>query len=358
LLILGVLSGCAGAGTPASAESTITEDQVLGSLGFEPERKEALLQGEVIVRDIAAIAENDVGVALALVVPASPADVMDFLRSPEGARIDSSVLEFKELAGEPREQDFKGVDFTGEEISELESLFDAEEGYGLNLGAGEIEQMSALRKKFPDSTPDSDRACADAVIRAYRGMLLERCKAYESGGLDRVEGYARGEATSQPGKEIRLAIEKDKLLAERCPDFQKAILSYPKEPRKGVDARLYWSKETIDGRPGIILGHRMLYRLRDGALLAERQIYVAHSYNSLYSVTGVIPWRKGSLVFCDTRMFTDEIVGFGSTLRHAIAANEMQSALQGQFSNLGPMLEKWLKAREPGKPAPDPVKGK
>ena len=127
---------------------------------------------------------------------------------------------------------------------------------------------------------------------------------------------------------------------------------------KDIEARLYWSKEMIDGRPGIILGHRMFYRLRDGAVLAERQLYVGHSYNSLHSITGAIPLGKGSLVFCTTRMFTDEIVGFASSLRHSIAASEMQSALAGQFGNLGPLLEKWLKAREKSALDPDPAKGK
>jgi len=282
---------------------------------------------------------------------------MDFLRSAAGARIDPNVLEFKELAGEPREQDLKGVDFIGEEASELQTLFDAEEGYDINLGAGEIERMGALRKRFPDSSPDSDPACAGAVLRAYRSMLLERCKAHESGSLEKIAGYARGEATSLPGKELRAAIEKDKLLSERFPEFQKAFLAYPKEPGKNLDAKLYWSKEAIDGRPGIILGQRVLCRLRDGALLAEKQIYVGHSYNSLHSIVGAIPSGKGTLVFSTTRMFTDEIVGFGSSLRHALAAREMQSSLLGQYGNLRPLLEKWLKAREKGGADTDSARG-
>ena len=351
LLIQGLVSGLAGA-AESRAKPALTLDAVLESLGFSSESRTSLLEGETIVRDLDALGENDIGVTLALVVPHPPREVMDFLFSEEGVKLDPNVREFKELAGEKtRDDDLKGVTFVGEESSELASLIDVEEGYDVNLGSDEIEQMGAVRKEFPDASPDSDAECAVAVNRAHRRMLLERCRAYQEGGLDSVRGYARGDTNSLPGKELRLALEKDRLLAERFPDLRRAVLGYPKGEKREFESRLYWLKETIDGRPAFALGQRTFYRWSDGGIVVDRQFYVGHSYNSLHSVTGAIPLEKGTLVFYTYRMFTDEVTGFASALKRLLATNELKSDLDGQSKNLEPRLEEWLKTRPKGEPA-------
>ncbi|MGH9361355.1 MAG: hypothetical protein ACRD2T_05515, partial [Thermoanaerobaculia bacterium] len=55
---------------------------------------------------------------------------------------------------------------------------------------------------------------------------------------------------------------------------------------KIISKDFLWVKQRVEGRPAFILAHRLFYRVGDGALMAERQFYAGHSYNSLQIFVG------------------------------------------------------------------------
>jgi hypothetical protein len=57
--------------------------------------------------------------------------------------------------------------------------------------------------------------------------------------------------------------------------------------------------------------------------MVEEQFYVGHSYNANFLAAGALEVNGGSLIFYVNRTFTDQVAGFGSSLKHSIGRGQM-----------------------------------
>ena len=84
----------------------------------------------------------------------------------------------------------------------------------------------------------------------------------------------------------------------------------------------------------MVLAHRMFVDLPHGTLLAERQFYVGHSYNSLQVLVGAIPVQGGSVLFYRNRTFTDQVAGFGGAAKRGIGKTMMRDAISTKLEKI------------------------
>lgn len=173
-----------------------------------------------------------------------------------------------------------------------------------------------------------------------RRILVERYRSYLIRGLEAVKPYDRGRVKrSLPRRELTVAVGSIQLLENHFPDFYQSLLKYPEEGGKRVKNEFYWFKHKMDKRPMFQLSHYMADIRNHYALMAELQFYVEHTYNSMLTIIGCVPYEVGTVVFCTNRTFTDQVAGFGSSLKRSVGRRRIEDAISDQFAKLRSMLE-------------------
>jgi hypothetical protein len=116
-------------------------------------------------------------------------------------------------------------------------------------------------------------------------------------------------------------------------------LKYPEDIGKNIQNDFYWFKNRLDHRPVFQLCHYMTDIRNHYAIVAELQFYVEHTYNSMLTVIGCVPYENGTVVFCINRTFTDQVAGFGSSLKRNIGRRRIEDSISKYFAKLRRMLE-------------------
>ena len=154
--------------------------------------------------------------------------------------------------------------------------------------------------------------------------LLARYQAYRTKGLAGIAPYERGSGTQRrAGDELLLSTKQLSAVAKHLPAFHKFLLNYPnglpKDEAKNVEESFYWLNIDVFGRPTYVLVHRILYHVGDAAFAAERQYYASHDYNSMLQGIAALPTKDGMFLFYSGRVSTDQVGGFGSSMKHPVS---------------------------------------
>jgi hypothetical protein len=121
------------------------------------------------------------------------------------------------------------------------------------------------------------------------------------------------------------------VLRQYAPRAWTLLHSYPQAKPADLDERFYVLTYELDGRPNFVLRHRMVIPFEGGVVLADRDFYVGHGYNTSQAIAGVIAVPSGTMVFYADRVSTDQIGGAGSSLKQAIGNRMMASELTAMF---------------------------
>ncbi len=199
----------------------------------------------------------------------------------------------------------------------------AHAGDKLNLSAEEIQAFNALAA--------NDRDPKRRVEDQLKLLLLARYRAYLAKGLDGVAPYARGSGRREPSDELRRATQASRLLELHAPALQQVLLSYPAEKPAGLEEHFYWLRYTLDGRPNYTLRHRMALAVGEVFATADREFYVSHGYNASQGFAGFIPVPEGTMVVYQSRVSTDQIAGFASSMKKGVGRSVMAKQLTDIF---------------------------
>ena len=174
-----------------------------------------------------------------------------------------------------------------------------------------------------------------------RSTLLTRYRAYRANGLSGIAPYDRGDGERvRPGAELRTRLEKFLHLPKQSPAFYKFLLEYPKAQPPGLEEKFYWLNLEVFGRPTFALSHRAIYNDGSAYLFSERHFYASHDYNSLQAVAFLLPTKEGTLVLALYRVSTEQVAGFGSSVKKPVARALMQSPLEQVFEKMREDVEK------------------
>jgi hypothetical protein len=230
---------------------------------------------------------------------------------------DAQVQTWGELKAAGTLADFARLKITSDEARALSA---AKAGDALNLSAGEAAAFAGTR------------GGPDATVEALRKMLLARYQAYRTSGLAGIAPYDRGGGrTTDHAADLRRASEASAGLKKYLPAFQAVLLGYPKATAVQMRESFFWVKSIIEGKATYILTHLMA--TPDGAAyaLARRQYYASTSYNGEQSVAGFLPVSDGTVVVLASHAFTDQVAGFGGSMKRSIGSSVMARKMREIF---------------------------
>ena len=310
----------AGGPTPAWAADTWDLRQI------SADDRRRLLAGEVISFPVAERSDRDLagGVMLYLATPVGR--VADHLGESELAVREPGIEAWGALAERAGPAARAGLWLGPVEADEL---LDARPGSPWNLSSAEMDSLRAARAALRSTTKP---AVVEAASVQYRALVLQRAQAFRAGGLGAIEPYARrGGASTDPGAELRVAVEDARPLAGAAPALPEALLNYPALQHGGRVSQIYWTERRLQGRIAPILVQQIVEVRPEVALHVERHFFVAHSYNSSQTLTGALPWGPGSLLFAVSRVSTDLVVGLGGEMKRALGRRQLRGDLTGRL---------------------------
>jgi hypothetical protein len=302
--------------SPARAQPSA--DQVLADIELSAADKQRVLNGEFVTADVATVSERDLSLGLAFLVKASPEALSKQIAAGDLVTTDPQVQAYGKFSGAGSAADLAGLRITGDEAK---ALSNARAGEAVNLGTGEIAAFTALSGGTPQ-----------AVLRQLQAMLLARYRAYRASGLAGIVPYDRGGgSSSDPAGDLRKASEAAQGLKKYLPALQGALLSYPKAPVPGMREEFFWAKYNIEGKPTYVLTHLLV--VADGAAraLVQRQYYASTGYNAEQAVAGFLPVQGGTVVVYASHAFTDQVAGFGGSVKRGVGRRVMADKMKQLF---------------------------
>src|SRR5213594_3330456 len=206
----------------APAQPAPSADRLFRYLGFTAAEQEGLRRGEIVSHAVKELSDKELAITMAMLVPASLPQLLDFARSGKEIEINRDILSHGTLsagaAGDVDTVAFRDAVFAPSESDEVRDLFEVEPGPRFNLSQPETQRFADLRKRFPMKGCEKDPACTDAVVSSLRDLLKDRLRAYRERGLSGIEPYLReGGKRSDPAAELRNATNAAQFLAREYP---------------------------------------------------------------------------------------------------------------------------------------------
>ncbi|MGH8472532.1 MAG: hypothetical protein ACREVJ_08805 [Gammaproteobacteria bacterium] len=312
---------------------TVTFAELTEALQVPQDQLARLENGEIISYEIAEKSEEELAMGVATTLSAPVGTVLEGMKKHDLAEIDTKIVAKGNIPATAGIEAFQGFAF--EDSDEAEDFLKAGPGDRFNLSVEEIGQLKAAREKPGEPGKQS---AIDQASRQYREFLLQRYKAYRGSGLAKIGAYARYRGTADPSAELRLATSSNRVLAKYFPEFHKAWLNYPAALPQGTEEKFRWIIRQVEDRPTATLVHRLWQTLDRGAVIASREYYAGHSYNSSQFVAGVLPYGDKTAVFYGHDTFTDQVAGIGARLKHSIGRGRLRDEMVARLKRLKALI--------------------
>lgn len=299
------------------AQAQPTADQLLTDAGLSADDKQSVLSGQFVNVSVAGVSDRDLAFAIAFMVKTSPEALSKQIVGGALVTADAQVKVYGELSSPGSLADFAKLTITADEAKALAS---AQAGSALNLSTSEIAAFKALAG-----------GTTEAIQEQLRRMLLARYQAYRASGLAGIAPYDRGGSATDSASDLRKAAESTKGLQKYLPAFQKVLLNYPQVLAPGMQQSFFWLKSLIEGKTTYVLTHVLV--ASDGAARAavRREYYASTGYNAEQSVAGFLPVQGGTVVISTSHAFTDQVTGFGGSMKRTIGSKVMASKMKQIF---------------------------
>ncbi len=308
----------------ARTAGALTVDQVVTDLGLPSDAGARLRDGEMVRSTPDESSDRELGVDLTFVVQQPLAEVVKAFRAVVDLKADPQVSASVPILDGGTIADFDGLVLEPDGTAEANRYLAASPGETLNLSQDEMGAFKALVAAGGQPT----QQVADQLKR----MLLARYQAYVHRGLGGIAPYQRGSGPFEPAGELRRASAAAHLLQQHAPALQQQLLSYPEGKPPGLEEHFYWLRYALDGRPNFTLRHRMAMPVGEIFAIADREFYVSHGYNTSQAFAGLVPVPEGTLVVYRSRVSTDQVGGFGSSLKKGIGRDVMAKQMTEIFA--------------------------
>ena len=308
---------------PAVAADRTSVDQVMADLGLPAEAAARVRRGEMVHNDPKESSEREMAVGLTFLVEQTPAQVATAFRATVDLKADPQLSTSVPIGGAGTIADFAGLVLEPHAAAEAQRYRTAGPGDTLNLSRDEIKAFAAL-------PPGSDNSKVQ-VEGQIKLLLLSRYQSYLANGLRGMAPYARRSGLCEPSNELRSASEAARLLKKYVPAMQRLLLSYPQDKPAGLEEQFYWLRYELDGRPNYTLRHRLALPVGDAFVMADREFYVSHGYNTLQAFSILVPVPEGTVVVYRSRVSTDQVAGFASSMKKGIGRSVMAKQLTAIF---------------------------
>lgn len=308
---------------PAAAAGGFTVDQVMADLNLPTDAAARLRHGEMVHSDPQESSDRELGVGFTFLVQQPLADGLKAFRTAVDLKADPQLSAAVLIRGAGTIADFASLVLEPDGAAEAKRYLAASPGDTLNLSADEIQAFNALASAADDPKP--------RVEEQLKRLLLGRYQAYLERGLGGMAPYERRSGPFEPSGELRRASETAPLFKQHAPALQQLLLSYPEGKPAGLEEYFYWLRYDLDGRPNYTLRHRLAMPVGEIFAVADREFYVSHGYNTSQALAGLIPVPEGTVVVYRSRVSTDQVAGFGSSVKKGIGRSVMAKQLTDIF---------------------------
>ncbi len=305
------------------AASSLHMQELIQQLGIWQKDLVNLEQGKVVSFQVTENDEKELAAGVAIYISSAPTKVIEFLKNRGMASVDTEIISQSLISPQTTLDSFKQLDFKLGGKDEMD-LMAAKPGDKFNLSTQEFKTLQTI-----------DSAYTDLISQTYRKILFDRWQTYRNKGLKGIAPYDRGFGRiSDPGKELHAAILHNKVLVNHFPELYQTWLNYPAAMPTNAEDRFFLINRQVENRSTAVLLHRIISTEDTGGIILSRQFYVGHSYNSNQLIIGCIAYRTGSLVFYMNQTFTDQVTGFGRSLKQSIGREQMRRRMDRHLINL------------------------
>ena len=302
---------------PIAAHAQPPADQVLTDVGLSADDKRRVLNGEFVTADLGAVSERDLAFSIAFLVKTSPDDLARKIVAGDLIAADEQVKESGVISPNGTLADFAKLDISNQAA---QTLIGAKAGEALNLSASEISGFSILRGGTTHS-----------VQQQLHRMLLARYQAYRASGLGGIAPYDRGGSTTDLAADLRKAGQSTRHLANYAPALHAVLLDYPTATVPGMRENFYWLKYNIQGKETYVLAHVLAASEGAARVVVQRQYYASTGYNGEQALAGFLPVQEGTVVVYGAHAFTDQVAGFGGSMKRSIGHRVMADQMKKLF---------------------------
>jgi len=313
-----------------SARGNPTADDILKALPISDSKKRQVLNGQVVRWTTQESNNREIAVGIVMLMKANPENAAQLFRGAEGYQLIDAVTAHGVIPGKGTTADFANLILKPNGEKEATRYLDAKPGSALNLDSQEMAAFQTLKAQLKDN--DGKQQAVETLIREH---FLARLHAYQAKGLDGINPYSRSRNQKRlASKKIRLSVTANNITASLYPKFHEALVNYPKADMTGVEESFFWLNIEVFSRPLLVLVHRMLYQEGQTYLVSDRHFYTSHEYNSLQAVGGVWPKDEGALIVYLYRVSTDQVGGFGSSVKRPAARLLMGPYVEELFEKI------------------------
>jgi hypothetical protein len=298
----------------------------LKKVGFTDAELASFNKGEVVTKILPTKEDLDAAVIGAIRVSASPATLVEKVRTLEAFKKSTTVLQIGRFSSPPKIEDLAGLTIDDDELKDLEECKVG--SCDLKLGAGAME----LAKKVDWKASDAHAKATALLKRA----MVDGANAYLNTGS---MGLYVDNAVPEPVVEgLKKILADSPYLLQYDDAFGKYILDFPKTSLPGTESVLYWSKDKLR-KPVVSIHHLIIHTKGEGAgavyFLADKHVYDSHYFLATVDFVGLVPDAdpgKGfSLVYL-TRTRIDPPQHFRGTLLGKIKGG-MKDAIADKLTN-------------------------
>ena len=202
---------------------------------------------------------------------------------------------------------------------------------------------------------EAGTAWKPALQDAFRRVILHRVEAYRQGGHAALGPYEDHEDRVGLEAQFSQLIQQSEFLTRGMPQFAEYLKRYPQAAMPRVESFVYWSKESVSGKPIVSATHVSMVRRDDGTLpeviVAGKGIFATHYLNASLGLTAILRGSDGRnyLVYLN-RSEVDMLGGFFGGLVRIAMGRRLKAEASGILRGLRDRLE----SGEPGLPVPKP----
>lgn len=304
-----------------------TAAQAMREAGLPADTMQRVMAGEFVTEDVDPSVERDLSIAIAFFIKkASPGEISKEIMAGDLITADAQVQAHGEITGDGSLTDFTSLPMNSDTAKVYAN---AEAGSALNLSTSEIAAFKAL----PDGTPP-------AVKKQLQAMLLARVQSYKSSGLGGISTYDRGGSAADPAADLHRATDAAVALKKYLPSLQQVLLNYPKGVTSAMKQNFFWATYDQSGKPNYVLTHVIEAADGDARAIVQRQYYVSTGYNAEQAVAAFLPVEEGTIVLYSNHTFTEQVTGFGGSMKRKIGRSMMTSQLEKVFKKDREILAK------------------
>jgi hypothetical protein len=319
------------AASPAAEPSAVPDGKplagkLLAYLGLDQTKRAQLESGDIVHNGLSGREQLPeeiaaAGAMLLVTAPSAGAVIDAFLHAETFLRI-HQVQRYQVLQG-GRSELAAFATLPLPDLSRLREIVKAP-ARNMNLDTAEADKLKTL-----DPT-ESDLAGRVRTILAE--IFSARLDAFVRQGLAGVKPYVRANGeTVDSAAELRTAVRGLEFLADEFPGFVASLGAPASEASPRLTRHYYWMERRVEADNVLALSAEARRRDAHAAIGADVHFYASRDYNTMLTLIGVIPYGKEWMVFAINHTFTDQVRGFGSSVRRAVGRNLVATELGKQL---------------------------